>query len=100
MYYKSGIYKHTSENMNTPWVKVDHAVLMIGWGEEVSKEKDPVTKLEKKTPYWVVQNSWGSDWGENGTIRMIRGENESGVEFQAVSAILEDGSVADVMSYV
>ena len=58
--------------------KVDHAVLVVGWGVDKSG-KEP-----KK--YWLVQNSWGPDWGEDGYIRVARGENESGIEFQALQA--------------
>lgn len=87
MYYSKGIYSSAPVKANVPWVKVDHAVLLIGWGEE------------KETPYWVVQNSWGNGWGENGCIRMKRGENESGVEFQAVSAQITDGKAKDVLAY-
>lgn len=88
MYYKSGIYKSVSLSVNVNWVKVDHAVLLIGWGEEDGKK------------FWTIQNSWGDSWGENGKIRIIRGENESGVEFQAVSATLEEGSADAIINYV
>lgn len=93
MYYRSGIYKSTSVKTNVPWVKVDHAVLLIGWGEELDGE-------DSKTPYWTIQNSWGKEWGEHGNIRLIRGENESGVEFQAVSARVGLGKPEKVLSYV
>jgi hypothetical protein len=65
-------------------------VLLIGWGEEKAGSGEV-------TPFWTIQNSWGKDWGEEGNIRVIRGENESGVEFQAVSAQVEPQSKDSVI---
>merc|ERR1719316_1238493 len=83
MYYKNGIYRHTPVKMDKPWVKVDHAVLLVGWGTE----KQASGKEEK---YWIIQNSWGKSWGEDGYIRIARDENESGIEFQAAYAVMDD----------
>merc|ERR1719335_120798 len=75
MFYSDGIYSSPSnkkliktEREAQPWERVDHAVLVVGWGEEDGKK------------YWRIQNSWGEDWGEDGFFRMIRDENESGIE--------------------
>jgi cathepsin C len=73
MYYSGGIYRSKPQS-HVEWEKVDHAVLLVGYGEENGKK------------YWVLQNSWGPDWGEKGFFRMIRGENDSGVESIAVAA--------------
>ena len=32
------------------------------------------------TKYWMIRNSWGTYWGENGFMRLIRGVNNLGVE--------------------
>jgi len=41
---------------------INHAILLMGYGEDES--------LGKK--YWLIRNSWGPDWGEAGFIRLLR----------------------------
>jgi len=53
---------------------VDHAVMVVGYG------------TEKKT-YWLIRNTWGSDWGEEGYYRLCSGKNKCGVALDAVVAI-------------
>lgn len=45
---------------------IDHAVTLIGYGYD--------TDLKKK--FWHIQNSWGPEWGEDGTIRLLRRDND------------------------
>jgi len=74
MYYKAGIYKSGPNKIHQEWEQVDHAVLLSGYGSE------------KGQPYWTMQNSWGTSWGEAGFFRMARGIDESGCESIAVAA--------------
>lgn len=47
---------------------VNHAVSLVGFGEQ-----------DDGTKYWVIRNSWGEDWGENGYAKIMRKEDGTGV---------------------
>jgi C1A family cysteine protease len=71
-FYKGGILDST--NCGT---ELDHGVLAVGYGEEDGKK------------YWIVKNSWGSDWGENGYVRIGRSDDE---DSEGVCGIAKDAS--------
>jgi cathepsin C len=75
--YQSGVYKHSSalKFADPHFEETNHAVLLVGWGE-----------TDDGTPYWIVKNSWGSNWGMDGYFWIIRGEDNCAVESLAVSA--------------
>ncbi|CAG2064669.1 unnamed protein product [Timema podura] len=68
--YKSGVYQHV-----TGTVLGGHAIKIIGWG------------TEEDTPYWLVANSWNSDWGDHGFFKILRGSDHCGIESQVSAGI-------------
>lgn len=48
----------------------DHGVLLVGFG---SSGYAPIRLKEK--PYWIIKNSWGSTWGEDGYYKICRGRH-------------------------
>lgn len=77
-YYVSGILEGCP-----PGGVLNHAVVLAGYGEFRPKKKLlnrflATAGLEDKPHpqyYWLVQNSWGDDWGEEGYIRLMRQED-------------------------
>ena len=65
--YKSGIYNKGDE---VPRFGGFQGIKIIGWGTENGSELEP----NKGNKYWIVQNSWGEDWGEQGYAKISMGQ--------------------------
>jgi len=65
--YKSGVYSKGDE---VPKFQGFHGVKIIGWGVENGSEQEP----NAGNKYWIVQNSWGEDWGDNGYAKISMGQ--------------------------
>ncbi|KAL1362238.1 hypothetical protein AAHE18_03G065500 [Arachis hypogaea] len=55
--------------------RLDHGVLLVGYGSGGYS----LIRMKEK-PYWIIKNSWGENWGENGYYKICRGRNICGVD--------------------
>merc|ERR1719507_853155 len=72
-HYKEGVY-------NDPECvegKLNHAVLLVGYNKTAPE------------PYWIVKNSWGKNWGQDGYIHIKMGENVCGLAKRPVYPVLD-----------
>ncbi|XP_064460529.1 cathepsin B-like [Ornithodoros turicata] len=70
MSYGFGVYQHHRGEL----IGV-HATKILGWG------------TEKGVPYWLVANSWNTDWGDKGYFKILRGSDECGIEDSVYAGI-------------
>merc|ERR1712113_724127 len=75
-YYGGGVYEDSrcceaDSDPNCIWT-LNHEVTVIGYGHESGKD------------YWLVKNSWGDRWGDNGYIKIKRGSGHCGIGRQHV----------------
>ncbi|XP_060702242.1 procathepsin L-like [Hemiscyllium ocellatum] len=54
--YRTGIYRNQNCSRRIP----NHAVLVVGFG------------VDGRQKYWLVKNSWGKGWGDEGYIKMAK----------------------------
>ncbi|XP_015248664.1 PREDICTED: cathepsin L1-like [Cyprinodon variegatus] len=59
-FYQSGIYYEKDCSSQ----RLNHGVLVVGYGTQ--------TSLFSTQSYWIVKNSWGVGWGNNGYIYMAK----------------------------
>jgi len=65
LHYTGGVYYDPTNDTN-----IVHDISVVGYGHDSESGWD----------YWLVRNSWGTYWGENGYFRLRKGINNLGIE--------------------
>lgn len=52
---------------------INHALTVVGYGQDEDAEGNAM-------PYWLVKNSWGTDFAMDGYVKVARGVNACGIE--------------------
>ena len=72
--YTSGVFQDMTGDM-----EIVHDISIVGYGVEADGTK-----------YWTVRNSWGTHYGEDGFVRVIRGINNIAIESDCAWATPKD----------
>merc|ERR1719161_2968077 len=77
-FYGSGIFNSCKRDAT-----LNHAVVLVGYG------------LQGAKGYWMIRNSWGSDWGMNGYIKLSRQTTATKATFCGMDYKPQEGSACD-----
>lgn len=69
-FYYGGIVDPFFPSLECDPNSLDHALLIVGWGQERNW-------IGEMTPYWIVKNSWSASWGDSGYFLIARNLYES-----------------------
>lgn len=75
--YVNGVFHDTvvtdSSLRNPTKEDIDHIVLLVGWDDDV-----PWGDAAGNKGAWILKNSWGTDWGEDGFMKLGYGRANLG----------------------
>lgn len=77
-FYGGGIFNSCKRD-----AVLNHAVVLVGYG------------LQGLKGYWMIRNSWGSDWGMNGYIMLSRQTTATKANFCGMDRKPQEGSACD-----
>lgn len=72
----------------------DHIVTVVGWDDSYNRENFREDRRPEADGAWIVQNSWGSDWGDSGYFYVSYEE-----ETMLADALTIDMQEADTYDY-
>lgn len=68
--YKDGLYHRTEDAFK---FNGQHVVKIVGWDKQADGGD-----------FWIVQNTWGEDWGDNGFVKILAQDKSTMLDFFAI----------------
>ena len=65
--YTSGVFC-----VSATYTETNHAIAIVGWGFDTAANQE----------YWLLRNSWGTQWGDAGFAKVCTGQNMMLLESQ------------------
>ena len=69
IHFSTGVFSDST--CLTDYNSLNHEMTIVGYG------------VSGTTPYWIVRNQWGTEWGQAGYAFVKRGTNECGISMEA-----------------
>ncbi|KAI3386659.1 hypothetical protein SNEBB_007757 [Seison nebaliae] len=74
-FYANGVYYEPDCGSGPD--QLDHSVLAVGYG------------IQNGEAYWLVKNSWSTNWGDDGYVLMSQRDNNCGVDTQPTYVVID-----------
>lgn len=65
----------------------NHSVLAVGWDDNYSVDNFVSTNKPSKPGAWIIQNSWGSNWGEDGLFYISYEDTTVCTEYSSIRSV-------------
>ena len=75
----SDISNKSLNDSGAAWTNLNHSVLIVGWGVDDTNGNK----------YWILRNSYGSNWGNKGDFMVRRGSDDFGIESEQIAFEVE-----------
>lgn len=75
----SNISNKSLNDSGVAWTNLNHSVVIVGWGVDDTNGNK----------YWIVRNSYGPAWGNQGDFMVRRGSDDFGIESEQIAFEVE-----------
>lgn len=79
--YKEGAYHRTEDSFK---FNGQHVVKIVGWERQGENGEN-----------WIVENSWGADWGEDGYFKHLISDKSTGLDFYGIGVAVYPYTLAE-----